>query len=68
MKYQVTNHGVQFGPALVEALCSDDAKGWILLRLKTGKTTIEVYVTKTGKIRFYQPNGGELHLVPKETR
>ena len=62
MAYTVTTqYGFNFGPAVVERLCSDDEKGWVYLSVKTPKINqgIEIYVTKTGKLRVYR-NGKEM--------
>jgi hypothetical protein len=48
-----TKYGFQFGPALVERMCSDDKKGWVVIGIKTPKhpNGIQVYVTKTGIVK-----------------
>lgn len=48
----ITEFGFQFGAALVER-CADWGKGKVLVKIKTPKQTIDVYVTKTGKVRIY---------------
>ncbi len=59
MKLNRTEHGFDFGAAKVEALASDEAKGWIVLGVQTPKMKIQVYVTKTGKTRV-SVNGLEM--------
>lgn len=56
-----TQYGFIFGAAEVERLCSDDKTEWVYLSIKTPRKTqgIEVYVTKTGKLRVYR-NGKEM--------
>lgn len=49
--YAETRYGFQYGAADVSRLTSDDRKGWVVLQIKTPKTTLQVYVTKTGKLR-----------------
>ena len=60
-KTEITQYGFNFGPAVIERLCSDDSKGWVYLAVNTPKETqgINVYVTKTGKLRVYR-NGKEI--------
>jgi hypothetical protein len=54
-KCQLTDYGFNWGPLNIERACSDDKKGWVLLLVKTEKyqSGIEVYVTKTGKVRVF---------------
>ena len=59
MHYAVTTYGFEFGNAEVERHCSDEKKGWVLIGLKTGKETLQIYVTKTGKVRIHDANGKE---------
>lgn len=49
---EITQYGFNFGPAVIERLCSDDKKGWVYLAVNTPKETqgINIYVTKTGKL------------------
>lgn len=53
MHPQRTPHGIEWGPAELDCGFSDDKKGWIVFILKTAKHPrgIQVYVTKTGKVR-----------------
>ena len=48
-----TAYGFDFGAATVEALASDEKRGWVLIGVSTPKTKVQVYVTKTGKTRVY---------------
>jgi hypothetical protein len=50
-------YGFNFGAAAVNRACSRD--GWVILTVDTPRETLEVYVTKTGKIRVFKP-GKEL--------
>ena len=54
-----TDHGFVFGAADVVCLCADERNGWVLISVKTPKNEIQVYVTKTGKIRIHGPDGRE---------
>ena len=46
-------HGFQFGPAKVSAMCSDDKKGWVIVGVDTLKHAMQIYVTKTGRVRVH---------------
>jgi hypothetical protein len=48
-----TKYGFEFGNAKIERLCSDEKKGWVVLGLRTGKEILDIYVTKTGKVRIH---------------
>jgi hypothetical protein len=45
--------GFEYGAAKVTRAMSDEKKGWVVLMLETPKTHIQIYVTKTGKVRVY---------------
>jgi len=74
IRYQETKYGFIFGAATVSRLISDKKDGWVYLAIKGGNfdekkisryknvRQIEIYVTKSGKIRVFS-NLGE--LVPK---
>jgi len=49
--YTETKYGFDWGAAKVQRCCSDDKKGWVLLLIETQKAAIQIYVTKTGKLR-----------------
>jgi hypothetical protein len=55
---KATQYGFEFGSAAIERACSDDKKGWVLILLKTPRDDIQLYVTKTGKVRVFG-RGGE---------
>lgn len=61
VKYSELPYGFQYGDAIIERFFSDDKKGWITLGLKTSKYSnhnhIQIYVTKTGKVRIFDSNG-----------
>lgn len=50
-------YGFQYGAAKVTRLFSDEKKGCITLGIETPKQAIQVYVTKTGKIRINDSDG-----------
>jgi len=53
MHYKETKYGFEYGSANVQRLVSDDSKGWVTIGIATPKNEIQVYVTKTGKIRVH---------------
>jgi hypothetical protein len=62
IKTEITQYGFTFGPATIERCCSDDKRGMVVLLLKTPKRKnqcIQIYVTKTGKVRIYNEDGKE---------
>lgn len=58
MKTADTQYGFEWGPATVERFCSDEKKGWVIMGIKTKKYPhgVQVYVTKTGKVRVFINN------------
>lgn len=51
-----TAYGFRYGPALVERVCSDDAGSIVVLGVTTGKSRVQVRVTKTGTVRVWKDN------------
>ena len=51
--YRETRYGFEYGSAKITRLFSDDKKGWVTLEVKTPKQEIQIYVTRTGKIRVH---------------
>ena len=60
--YQLPS-GFEWGPVLVTRVAKDTKKGWVVVELKSQKDRVQVYVTKTGKIRVYNK---DKELLPKE--
>lgn len=58
--YAENAFGFDYGAAEVQRVCSDAAKGWVVLSIHTPKSRLQVYVTKTGKVRVYK-DGKEMH-------
>ena len=60
MRYAETKYGFSWGAADIERCFSDEKKGWVTVLLKTPKhpVGIQLFVTKTGKVRIAS-NGGE---------
>ena len=50
---QRTSFGFDWSCAKIECLASDEKKGWVYLGVTTPRDSIEVYITKSGKIRVY---------------
>lgn len=53
MNIQRTPHGFDWNCAKIECLASDNKKGWMYLGVTTPKDCIEIYITKSGKMRVY---------------
>lgn len=56
--YRETQYGFEYGAAKIQRAISDEKRGWVLISLETPKCHGQLYVTKTGKVRFYM-NGKE---------
>jgi len=60
MHYKETKYGFEFGAAKVSRLISDE-KGWVVIGIETpkhpGGNEIQIYVTKTGKVRIHDSRG-----------
>ena len=57
--YAETPHGFEYGAGKVARCCSDERKGWVVLSLETPRDCIQIYITKTGKIRIHSRGGVE---------
>jgi len=59
--FKENRYGFEYGSAEVTRLFSDTEKGWITLGLETpkhkGNRGIQIYVTKTGKVRVFSTKG-----------
>ena len=66
MHYEETTYGFEYGAAKIERIASDEKKGWVVVGLKTPKAKLDIYVTKTGKVRVHNEEG--LELLPNEPR
>jgi len=57
--YRPVNYGFEFGSAVVTRLISDFKKKWVVVCVGTPKHKrgIQVYVTKTGKVRISDERG-----------
>lgn len=57
--YQETQYGFEYGSAKVNRLYSDEKTESVTIGIDSQKSRVQVYVTKTGKIRVYK-DGNEL--------
>lgn len=61
LHYAETQYGFQYGAAHVTRLFSDEKQGWVTLGLETkqyiGQNVIQIYVTKSGKVRIHDSSG-----------
>lgn len=62
---RTTEFGFQWGAAMIQRLFSDVKKGWVTVGVETPKCKLQVYITKTGKIRVHSDEG-EWILVPRK--
>jgi len=65
MKHEKKFCGFEWGAATITRLSADDKAGWVILGLSTPKETMQLYVTKTGKVRVFSEGAGEWQK-PKE--
>jgi hypothetical protein len=61
MHYAETQYGFEYGSATVARMFGNDAEGWVTLGIETPKHSgplgLQVYVTRTGKVRIFDKNG-----------
>lgn len=61
IRYEETQYGFNYGAAEITRMFSDDDKGWVTIGCRTpkhkGQEGIQIYVTKTGKVRIHDHNG-----------
>jgi ribosomal protein S18 len=61
MHYKETEYGFEYGSAKVTRMFSDEKKGWVTIGIETpkykGHECLQVYITKTGKIRIFGKEG-----------
>lgn len=61
MHYEETKYGFNYGSAQITRCFSDEKEGWVILLLETPKhkagTGLQIYVTKTGKVRIHDARG-----------
>lgn len=61
LHFKNTGFGFEWGPLKLTRHCSEEKKGWVMLGIETpkhkGHDELQVYVTKTGKIRIHDKRG-----------
>lgn len=61
MHYEETKYGFEWGVAKITRCFSDEKAGWVTLLLETPKhkagAELQIYVTKTGKVRIHGVRG-----------
>ena len=67
IKYCEIPYGFIYGDAEITRMFSDCKKGWVILGLKTSKykdnNHIQIYVTKTGKVKIRDSKGEWEHKI-----
>lgn len=51
VNYKETRYGFEFGSMVVERMASDGKRGWAVVSVNTPKGWVQIYATKTGKVR-----------------
>lgn len=51
--FKETQYGFEWGAAKIQRFFSDEKRGWITLGITTPKIELQVYITKTGKVRVF---------------
>lgn len=59
IRYEETEFGFNWGAAEIERMCSNAIKEWVTFSVTTPKEDLQIYVTKTGKVRVYGKSGKE---------
>lgn len=52
-----TPYGFEWGSAKITRAFSDPRQGWVTICIDTPKVGLQVYVTKTGKVRVHDKDG-----------
>jgi hypothetical protein len=64
MHFSNCQYGFEYGAAKITRLFSDEKAGWVTLEVSTPKQNIQIYVTKTGKIRVH----GDSEWLPQKKK
>ena len=54
--FKETPYGFEYGDAEVTRIHGDEKRKWVVIEISTSKKTLQVYVTKTGKVRVWDDN------------
>ena len=57
--FERTDYGFKWGSVEVVRIASNETNEWVVIGLETPKSKVQVYATKTGKVRVYI-NGKEV--------
>lgn len=61
LHFKETEYGFEYGAAKIARFFSDEKKGWVTLGLETPKYPgcegLQIYITKTGKVRVFSQYG-----------
>ena len=57
--YKEIEFGFIYGSIKFERCISDERNGWVVISAETKKHRLQIYATKTGKIRIHDNNGNE---------
>ena len=59
--FEETTYGFEYGAANITRFFCDEKKGWVVIGLKTPRAQreMQIYVTKTGKVRVWGADGRE---------
>ena len=57
--FQETAYGFDYGAAKVTRIHSDHKTGAVYVGVETPRNVIQVYITKTGKVRVWDAKGQE---------
>ena len=70
MHYKYTDFGFEWGAGKLERVFSDNKKGSVTMALKTPKyyRGIQIYITKTGKVRIHDENGEWIKPAKKDAK
>ena len=55
-----TEYGFEYGPVKVTRVTHCDRRGWVILQLTTEKSDIQIYVTRTGRVKIFPHGSGQL--------
>jgi hypothetical protein len=61
LKFKLTPFGFEWGPVKIERHIEN--KGAVILGIETALGKFDMYVTPTGKVKFFVPQGQEITFV-----
>lgn len=59
IRREITDYGFKYGAAEVTRIHADESKGYVLIAVKSPKDELQIYVTRTGKIRVWNYKTGQ---------